>query len=421
MADSITTDIHGLAHAPEDVARWLVAAGLEGVGVDALLEGFCERLVADGVRLWRGHCSLSTVHPQVAGYGYTWRRGQGLVDAAAYSHGQSDSEAYQNSPFRHMLEEQVLTLRYRLTGRNARFDFPVLAEFRDEGATDWLGLCFSFDWRPRPEPDHVHLGIITSWISDAPRGFDDDEIRYLQASAPLLALAIKAAASSRMGEAILAAYLGRDVGRRVWSGEVHRGMAQTIRAILFLADLRGFTRLADSTPRADLVNMLDDYLECMAVPVQKRGGDILKFLGDGLLAIFELDGDDPGERCGTALDAAGEALVRVEALNRDRAAAGKPIMALDLALHLGDVLYGNVGSPERLEFTVIGPAVNEAARIEALCQELGTNLLISKVFADSAGSSAGRLGSLGRHRLRGVRGERELFTLTDGDAPAGAG
>jgi adenylate cyclase len=186
---------------------------------------------------------------------------------------------------------------------------------------------------------------------------------------------------------------------------------QSVEAVLFYTDLRGFTALADVTPGAELIGLLDECFECMVEPVVQRGGEVLKFLGDGLLAAFAVIAHDRDAACAAALDAAVEALALIERLNVRRRAEGRQAIALDISLHIGTVQYGNVGTATRLDFTVIGPAVNEASRIERLCEPLGHHLLASQQFAAAAVSSRSRLASLGRHQLRGVREATELFGL----------
>jgi adenylate cyclase len=209
----------------------------------------------------------------------------------------------------------------------------------------------------------------------------------------------------------LAAYLGHDPAGRVLSGTVQRGEVQGEEAVLFFTDLRGFTALADTLPGRDLIVLLDDCFDCMVRPVVARGGEVLKFLGDGLLAIFRIEDRPRAETCAMALEAAKEALALMAGLAETRRARSLTTPDLDIALHVGHVNYGNVGADARLDFTVIGPAVNEASRIERLCDTLGRHLVMSQAFAWAADASRHELVSLGRHRLRGVRDETELFGL----------
>lgn len=393
------------------VTEWLATAGLMGYDVDALLEEFSERLVQAGLPLLRTHVAFNTLHPQFRAFFHTWWRGEGLINTRAVEHARTDEDLWLRSPFYHMLVNNEHRMRRRLVGPDAKMDFAILEEIRDKGGTEWFGLAFPFGWQDTRNMVEKQVGVVSSWVTDAPGGFGDDHIRVLARLVPFLALAIKATTTYQMARSILMTYLGRDAGSRVLSGRIQRGSVESMPAVLLLSDLRGFTHLADTTPVGDVVAMLDDYLELMCEPVHRRGGQALKFLGDGLLATFDLRGAGEADVCRTALDAAEDILRAVGAYNRDRRAAGKPAMDVDLALHMGEVLYGNVGSAERLEFTIIGPAVNETARIEAMCQNLDTNLLISEAFARAATHCGGRLQSVGVHPLRGVQREQELFTL----------
>jgi adenylate cyclase len=196
-----------------------------------------------------------------------------------------------------------------------------------------------------------------------------------------------------------------------------RGSVDTLHAVLWYADIRGFTPLGDSAPGPAVVELLNDVFEILTASLRARGGQVLKFIGDGMLATFPFEAADRTETCARALDAAIEAMRNIDALNASRTARGAPVAAVDLALHLGDVLYGNVGATDRLDFTIIGPAINEAARIEALCEPLGRAVLASAEFVDGMTAADRRLESLGRHSLRGVRDPKEIFALNLGAKP----
>jgi len=208
----------------------------------------------------------------------------------------------------------------------------------------------------------------------------------------------------------LAAYLGEDAGRRVHAGAVERGSVESIRAVLWYADIRGSTAIADRWPGLAVIELLDEVFEALAAPLRQGGGQVLKFLGDGLLATFPFEDASRAATCRGALDAAVEAMAALDRLNAARSAAGKPTATVDLALHLGEVLYGNVGSVDRLDFTVIGPAVNEVSRIETLCEPLGRKVLVSAELAAASGD-LGRLEPLGPQTLRGVREPRDIYAL----------
>ena len=230
----------------------------------------------------------------------------------------------------------------------------------------------------------------------------------LQAVLPAVSLAMMTHAGHTIASGLLGAYLGGDAGRRVHAGAVERGSVESVRAVLWYADIRGFTTIADTTPGLVVIELLDTIFETLTASLRPRGGQVLKFLGDGMLAIFPFVEAARDDTCIQALDAAAEAMHGLDGLNAARRETGKPIAAVDLALHLGEVLYGNVGAVDRLDFTVIGPAVNEVARIETLCEPLGRKVLISAELAAVVGDSR-RLEPLGYHTLRGVREPREIY------------
>jgi adenylate cyclase len=209
---------------------------------------------------------------------------------------------------------------------------------------------------------------------------------------------------------LLKAYLGDDAGKRVHAGAVERGSVESIRAVLWFADIRGFTAIADATPGLVVVELINSIFETLTASLRPRGGQVLKFLGDGMLATFSLIDATRDETCAQAIDAAAEAMEALDRLTAERQKAGKPVAVVDLALHLGEVLYGNVGAVDRLDFTVIGPAVNEVARIETLCEPLGRKVLISAELAAAVGASR-PLVPLGHHTLRGVREPQEIYGL----------
>lgn len=393
------------------IYAWLIQSALAGITVEDLFNGFCDRLAATGFPLARAFIGVSTLHPLFKAHSHTWMRG-GVVSSDTFLHTDAPDHGWKVSPFRHMLEHQLPVMRRHLTGPDAVLDFSVLEEFRDQGFSDWLGLAFGFGFGLTADIG-VEVGMVSSWAVDRPGGMTDDEVETLTRLVSTMALAIKGASSIQVARNVLDTYIGTDAADRVLHGDIQRGSVMPIRAVLLYADLRNFTGMTDSGVGTDLIAWLDDYLDCMGSPVQAHGGQVLKFLGDGMLATFALDGDgtDSCAVCSHALAAATEAFDRVRILNRARAEAGLPCLDLDIALHLGEVFYGNVGTASRLDFTVIGPAVNEAARIEALCKDLDHNLLMSAEFAAAAQSGGRTLVSLGHQSLRGVREPKEIFAL----------
>ena len=393
----------------KDVTRisdWLTEQGLVRASLETLLEGLCERLTQMGFPLMRGYISGRTLHPTISVLACDWRPNVG-VKADAHAHQDSASELYLKSPIKRILDLGLPDLRVRLTADQAS-EFPLCEKLREEGATDYIVLHTSFG---RNGLADGKTGVMSSWTTAKPDGFSDDDIELLRYLAPHLGLAVQARLARDISITLLNTYVGSEAGARILSGEIRRGALDVISSVILMADLRGFTAMAERTPREELVAMLNQYFDCLVTPIVERGGNILKFMGDGLLATFPLNGHPAEHLCEQALDAAVDALNRVNDLRPERLAEGKPVMDVDVALHLGDVFWGNVGSAERLDFTMIGPAVNQTARIEALCGQYERNLLLSETFAEAAKRSTNRLVSIGRFALRGVQSSQAIYTL----------
>jgi adenylate cyclase len=399
------------------VTDWLADAGLRGLPLDDIVDGFARRLNEVGVPVARVFAGTNTLHPMVRVRSLIWDRATGPATRFEFRHVDIDAPILRESPFEPMLRHGIAERRYDLTSPKPEHEVPLFEELRAAGMTDWLGRVFPFGalspqfGGPADAERIGELWLVCSLTTDRPGGFTDSHMAVLREVLPLFALTAKAATMPLIHEGLLASYLGQDPATRILAGTVQRGEVQGVEAVLFFTDLRGFTALADALPGRDLIMLLDDCFDCMVRPVVARGGEVLKFLGDGLLAIFRIE-DKPGaETCAAALEAAKEALALMAGLAETRRARSLPTLDLDIALHVGHVNYGNVGADARLDFTVIGPAVNEASRIERLCDALGRHLVMSQAFAHAAEASRHELVSLGRHRLRGVREETELFGL----------
>lgn len=397
---------------------WAVREGLRGATAYDLFDGYCQRLVIHGAPLWRAHVAMETLHPQWNGYGYTWRRDLNAIEPEQYPHGDDDEPIWVTSPFYELIRraregESNPSMRRRLEDGPEQRDFPVLKEFYAEGGTDYVAYLFIYGDGDRSQG----TGIVYSFTADRKGGFSEDDTTLLQATLPGLSLAMKAHAGHVIASGLLGTYLGGDAGRRVHAGAVRRGSVDKIRAVLWFADIRGFTPISDSAPGHVIVDLLNDIFEVMGASLRPRGGEVLKFMGDAMLAVFSFEEADRAETCKRALDAANEAMHGLDTMNAAREAVGAPVATVDLALHVGEVLYGNVGATDRLDFTVIGPAVNEANRIEALCEPLGRSVLVSPEFAAAALGCDSRLESLGRHSLRGVREPKEIFAVDLGAGP----
>jgi adenylate cyclase len=395
---------------------WAVRQGLLGTAAAELFDGFCQRLVLGGLPLWRASAVMRTLHPQWGGYSYLWRRDLNAIEPSQFERGTEYRQDWVTSPFAYLVGQARAEggsgdpwrhLRRHLCGPEALLDFPLLEELAGAGGTDYFAQIVRFG----PEGDASRgTGIAYSFTIDRREGFSEDDLTLLRAVLPALSLAMMAHAGHTIASGLLEAYLGGDAGRRVHAGAVERGSVEGIRAALWFADIRSFTTLADSTPGLEVIALLDDVFEMLTASLRSRGGQVLKFMGDGMLAIFPLLAETQAETCRNAIDAAREAMHALDRINRARAEASKSVAEVDLALHIGEVLYGNVGAADRLDFTVIGPAVNEASRIETLCEPLGRKVLVSAEFAAAAGSCTG-LQPLGHHRLRGVREPRAVYGL----------
>lgn len=395
-----------------ELNAWAAEEGLRGATARELFEGYCRRLESHGFALMRAYVSTQTLHPQWSGYGYTWRREWQSVREQQFARGPVSQE-WLTSPFNALIKRSLAGeknpwLRRRIELGPDERDFPALVDFHEAGGTDYL--CFAFKFGEKDDPSHG-TGALYSFTTDRAGGFSEAEIDLLRSTLPGLSLAMKAHAGYDIASGLLRTYLGVDVGSRVHAGAVVRGSVDSLRSVLWYADLRGFTRISDVWPGDRIVQMLNDVFEILTASLRPRGGHVLKFIGDAMLATIAFEEEDERVACGRGLEAATEALAALEVRNGERRAAGLPFAAVDIALHVGEVLYGNVGAADRLDFTVIGPAVNEVARIEELCKRLDRRLLFSSRFAEAAGRCDGRLLPLGFFQLRGVGEPQQIFGL----------
>jgi adenylate cyclase len=402
---------HPAARPVVEIYKWATELGLRGASAETIFDGYCRNLVVNGIRLLRGHVSTPTLHPQWAGYGYTWRRKTNALNVQVFLRGDTPSEMWLTSPFFNLIDraqrgERDPQLRRRLEQGPEQRDFPALIEFHAEGATDYFAAISVFGENGDPAQGK---GVVYSFTTDAPGGFRDPEIELIQMTLPAVSLALKAHAGHQIATNLLRTYLGDHTASRVHSGSVQRGATEALRAALFYADVRGFTKLTDVTPADQIIDMLDDIFETLIAPMRTRGGHVLKFIGDAVLAIFPFEDGDEAYTCRAALDAAEEAIEALEKRRLERMEAGVPFASVDIALHVGELMYGNFGAVDRLDFTAIGPAVNEVARLEKLCEPLGRKLLMSERFARAAVTCSGRLKALGSFNLRGVSEPKEVF------------
>lgn len=363
-----------------------------------IFDRLCRLLVEDGLPLHHASCGLIATHPQLFARNLQWSTEEGVREVVR-PHGIEESSAYLSSPVA-KIHKGVPMVRCRLEGTAETPPYPVVQELKERGATDYVALPLQFS------NDRINY---ISWTTHAAGGFSDDHVTCLKELMPLAAMRFELESSYFTLQTLLQVYLGQGAGERVLAGTVKRAQGETIRAAIWYSDLRGFTAMADTHPPETVIATLDDYFDCMVNAVHRHGGEVLKFIGDGVLAIFPLDGGDLQGACHCAMCAAVDALGSLDSLNEARQKDGKSRLDAGIALHTGEVIYGNIGTQDRLDFTAIGPAVNLVSRIEPLCGELGHPVLASSEFKRC--SCAGDLISIGSRDLRGVKEPQELFTL----------
>lgn len=395
------------------IGEWIVGATLAGTNEIGILTGVGERLNAAGVSLVRVSVATDLLDPTFDGRGVRWLRDEGGVEETFVrdADGTIVSEDFPQSPFGFLLRSGEPTMRRHLDLTYRRGEFPMLDRFQDQGVTDYLAIAARVGETIRMGESQ---GIVVSWTTDAPGGFANAEVELLAGIMPALTLSFMLRTTHRDARTLLTTYLGRHAADRVLAGNIVRGRAEPIDAVVWFSDLVGFTRISDNVGAANALALLNDYAQAQVEEIEAHDGHVLKFIGDGILAIFP--NTDATKACTRALDAAAKTRHRIAALNERRAAAGLPVTETHLALHAGELLYGNLGGPRRLDFTVLGSAVNEAARIQALCASLDQKVIVSWAFAEAAGDGRQRLVSLGRYAMKGIDRPQELFTLDPREA-----
>ncbi|WP_428686133.1 adenylate/guanylate cyclase domain-containing protein [Reyranella sp.] len=389
---------------------WIVRRGLDGLDEGQLLREFCEKCREAGLMLSRALSFIDTLHPVHEGRIYRWRddsvEEEAATDYARTDQGGPAAESWQRSPFFHLLQTGEEELRRRI-GLGEAPDFPVIQEMKDAGHTDYIVFIHRFAGDTKiGDMD----GVYSAWSTRHSEGFSDANIVALRRLVPALALAIKSAALARIADTLVRVYLGRDAGRRVLEGSIQRGVADRVEAALWFSDLRSYTAITDTAKPSEIIPLLNDYAEAVINSIHEAGGDVLKLIGDGTLAVFRAD--DPAEACRCALRAEENLRARMKELNERRLAAEQPVTTAYIGLHIGEVFYGNIGSFDRLDFTVVGPAVNETSRIASMCRSVDRPVLVSSIFADALpAEERARLVSVGRFALRGVGKAQDLFTI----------
>lgn len=386
------------------IVQWVAEqATVRDDGV-ALLNGVCAMLRDAGLPLWQVNILLPTIDPAIRAFRFdwSWESGASLI---ASPHDDPDTVDDADHPVHALVSSGRTFARWRLHDAMDRAtSFPGLVALRAAGGTDYVLHIIWF------APGTALKGLAVSFATDRIGGFSESDLAVLAELLPTLGLAICKLSLSRTLQETLAIYLGSATSTRVLHGQIRRGEGETVAAAILLADFRAFTALTEREDPVQVVGWLDEHFDAVGEPMARHGGEILKFMGDGFLAIFPVlaQGGEARATCAGALDAARAAQAANRALNERRRAAGLPELDVDLVLHFGEVVYGNVGTSRRLDFTVIGRAVNEASRIEELCDETGHALLVSDSFAERCGRA---LEPVGTFTLRGLQREQRIWTI----------
>jgi adenylate cyclase len=389
--------------------NWLVNQGLTGAAGNDLLRGFCEGCRAEGLELSRGLAFIDTLHPIFEGRGFRWNDVE-TGEADIFQYGSSSerdaAQNWQGSTHYHMLERGEDEMLIDLS-ESGSTDFFQVRDLRASGHRHFLAFVHRFgEAGTIGEMD----GFYSYWVTRKPEGFDERELAALRDLVPALGLAIKSAAQVDIARTLGRVYLGRDAAEQVMRGRISRGVTERIKAVLWFSDLRGSTGISESIAPDEIIPFLNDYAQAAIDAIHEVGGEVLKLIGDGVLAMFTRDDMAIAKRA--ALQA--EQLFRqnISALNARRSTDGRPTTSAYVGLHVGEVFYGNIGSEDRLDFTVVGPAVNEVSRIASMCRSVDRELLASADFRDGLDAAGRRyLVSTGRFALRGIGRAQDLYTL----------
>ncbi|TCL69532.1 adenylate/guanylate cyclase domain-containing protein [Rhizobium sp. BK251] len=391
------------------ISAWLTEQGLKGTEESHLLTSFCEKCREAGLPLDRGMALMDTLHPIHEGRAFRWDSRETIEPVFEYgstSDGEA-SETWQRSAFFYLWNNNGGEVRRRL-GFGDPADFTMLEQLQASGHTDFVAMAQRFASAGTIGEMDCFFSHFATKHQD---GFSEGDMLALRELVPTLGLAIKCVALGRIARTIAEVYLGDDAARQVLEGKITRGKAERISAVLWFSDLVNYTSISERAPPEEIIPFLNDYSDAVISAVHAADGNVLKLIGDGVLAIFKAE--DPQDACAAALRAETLLRRRLETLNPERDGEGRPTTDVYLGLHIGDVFYGNIGSQDRLDFTVIGPAVNEVSRIASMCRSVDRNILMSSDFAAAVPQHLQpAVASVGRYALRGVKRAQELFTLS---------
>lgn len=391
-----------------EILLWLSQQGYEGIEEEKLLSGFCTRCNEVGISISSALVLMDTLHPDFEGHAFRWDSGDTAASSSVYDFTDDGKarEDWESSVFFQLIKENSNEARHRFF-KGGRSTFRKLNDMMEAGHTDYLATIHRFT-------DRGSVGEMNAfyshWLTRHAEGFHDDELAALRMLLPTLALAFKTACCMRIISTISDVYLGQDAGRKVISGTITRGEVEKIDAVLWFSDLRDFTGISDRAEPDQIIPFLNDYAGLVIDAIHAHGGSVLKLIGDGILAIFR--DDDQRLGCASALAAEITLRTNLTVLNHRRKQEGLPITDVYIGLHVGEVFYGNIGSRNRLDFTVVGPAVNVVSRISGLCSSVGRDTVMSREFMLMCPDDMrGLMVSIGRYALRGFARAHELFTI----------
>ncbi len=390
------------------ISDWLIDSALGEIDLEAQFMELCVRLGDAGVPLMRGHLATRALHPMFVATTVTWERG-GVKEVSRIPPEEDNTDSWRQTPLYRLLQSNDLDVQHDLRVDGDWQNIPVLVEFRRRGATAYFAqvVMFGAEEQSRLRQD----GCILSWASDHPDGFSDEHINILRWLGTRFGVVAKLHRREQTALNVVSAYLGADAGQRVLSGQIKLGDGEVIPAVIWYCDLRKSTTFADKLPNDVFLGVLNSYFQCTAGAVLDHGGEVLRFIGDAVLAIFHVDGVDGYTRAArVAIAAARDAERRLEAVNDERKKDKKEALDFGLGLHVGDLMFGNIGIPERIEFSVIGPAANEVARLEGLTKALGHRVLVTKEFAELLPL---KWKSLGSQQVAGVEKAMTVYSTPD--------
>ncbi|MBB3312612.1 adenylate cyclase [Rhizobium sp. BK196] len=381
------------------ILDWLINETRSERFIDNILVEMCKRLLAAGVPVNRSSLHFRTNHPQWIGARILWVEGMEEAKINTFAYGVETTPQFLNSPVNE-IHSGANEVRKNLEDLWEGDDYPFYQELRDDGYSEYIAwpIDHTFDKR------HV-----VTFSTSRPGGFTSEHVDFLRDLLPALTLVSEIRLKNIMARTLLQTYVGPHASEQILSGVITRGSGATVGAAIMICDLRDFTAISDLWPRDDVIHLLNDYFDAMSDPIERHGGEILKFMGDGLLAIFPLS---KPSACEDLLMAIREGQEAMALLNEEHQRMGREPLRYGVGVHVGDVMYGNIGSRRRLDFTVIGPAVNVASRLEALTKEVKRPVLLSRAFVEMA-TCTEEMEDLGSFPLRGLGEPVDVFAFRD--------